>query len=260
MRVARTSASQIAHSTADQIEVHGLDLTNDLMGVVNLGDMAFLELRGRLPDARESTVINALLVTLVEHGLTPSALVGRLTLLGAPESIQAAVAAGLLGLGNTFVGSIEGAARMVQEGIRASADDIGETARGIVEEHRSRKALIPGLGHPVHRQMDPRSKRLFEVADENAIAGRHVELMRAIGSQAEQAYGRALPVNATGAIGAVASDLEIPWRVCRALGVMARAVGLAGHLLEEMEHPIAPAIVQWAEHGMSVSPSDEHRE
>ena len=243
----RPISSRIAHSTADRIEIHGLDLNRDLIGVVNLGDMAFLELTSRLPTAAESIVINALLVTLVEHGLTPSVLAARLTLLGAPEALQAAVAAGLLGLGGVFVGSIEGAARMVQEGMDGSGTDVDEIARRIVKDHRSREAILPGLGHPTHREEDPRTRRLFSVAEENGISGRHVALMRAIGAEAEASYGRLLPVNATGAIGAVASDLGIPWRICRGLGVMARAVVLAGHLLEEMEHPIAGELWSWAE-------------
>ncbi len=256
----RPISSAISQSTAERIEIHGLDLTTDLIGVVGLGDMAFLELKGRLPKPGESVVINALLVALVEHGLTPSALAARLTLLGAPEALQAAVAAGLLGLGEVFVGSIEGAAHMLQDGLESGDQDIPGIARRIVEEHRVRRALLPGLGHPVHREADPRTQRLFAIAQVNGVAGRHVELMRAIGVEAEAALGRALPVNVTGAIGAVASDLQIPWRICRALGVMARAVGLAGHLLEEMEHPIAGELWRRVERESADSQADQLKE
>jgi citrate synthase len=235
----RPISSGIAHSTTDRIQIHGLDLATDLIGVVGLGDMAFLELKGRLPERGESVMINALLVALVEHGLTPSALAARMTLHGAPEALQGAIASGLLGLGDTYVGSIEGAARMLQEGLSADGQGTPAIASRIVAEHRARGELLPGIGHPVHRHGDPRSQRLFAIAETEGVAGRHVELMRAIGVEAEAAHGRSLPVNVTGAIGAIASDLQIPWRICRSLGVMARAVGLPGHLLEEMEHPIA---------------------
>src|SRR2546421_1842833 len=160
--------SDIAHSTADRIVVRGHDLL-DLIGRVSLGDVAFLELKGRLPTAQESTVFNAITVTLVEHGMTPSAIAARLTYLGAPESLQAAVAAGLLGLGGRYGGTVEGVARMLQEALAGAGPDadLRELARGIVARHRAEKRLVPGLRHPTHRGGDPPVPRLVQVAAEN---------------------------------------------------------------------------------------------
>src|SRR5579884_854081 len=171
--------SAISTSTSDRITVRGLDLTTDLMGKVGLGDMAFLELLGRLPNSGESVVFNAMLVSLVEHGLTPNTLAARLTYLGSPEALQASVAAGVLGLGTVFVGSIEGAARMLQEALaeEGAGDDLQRLAGVIVEEHLSSRRSIPGLGHPIHRPVDPRARRLFELASENGLAGSYVELI-----------------------------------------------------------------------------------
>ena len=95
--------------------VRGKDLPGEILGKVSFGDMAFLEITGRLPNEKESRLFNAMAVTLVEHGVTPSALAARLTFLGAPEAMQAAVAAGLSGLGSVFVGSMEGVAKMLSE-------------------------------------------------------------------------------------------------------------------------------------------------
>jgi citrate synthase len=208
-----------------------------------LGDFAFLELKGRLPTPRESIVFNAITVTLVEHGLTPSAIAARLTYLGAPESVQGAVAAGLLGLGSRYGGTVEGVAQMLQAGVSgAGAGDPAARAREVVRRHRDERRPIPGIGHPMHKGVDPRVPRLLEVAAANGLNGPHVELMLAIGEEATAALRRPLPVNATGAIGAIASELEIPWQVCRGLAVMARAIGLVAHLQEELAEPMAAEI------------------
>lgn len=236
--------SDLGWSTAERIVVRGHDLADELIGKVSLGDVAFLELKGRLPTKQESIVFNALAVTLVEHGMTPSAIAARLTYFGAPESVQGAVAAGLLGMGDRFGGPVEGAARLLQEALQGvpPGTDLRPVAIRIVAEHRERKKQIGGLGHPVHKQVDPRTPKLFALAAENGFSGRYVELMQLVGEEASRSFGRHLPVNATGAIGAIASELELQWRVCRGLAVMARAIGLVAHIQEEIEEPLAAEI------------------
>ena len=241
----RKLRSRLGRSTTDQIFVRGHDLAADLIGRVSLGDMAFLELKDRLPNPSESVMFNALLVTLVEHGLTPSTLAARLTYFGAPEALQGAVAAGLLGMGDRFGGSIEQAARILQEA--PAQGDLHPIAREIVDSHRAARQAIPGIGHPVHKPADPRAVRLFELAAENGFSGRHVQLMELIAEEAARAYARELPVNATGAIAAIATEMDFPWRVTRGLAVMARAIGLVAHLQEEMAEPMAAEIWSRAE-------------
>jgi len=237
--------SEMGWSTPDRIVVRGLDLA-DLIGNVSLGDFAFLELKGRLPSAEESKVFNAITITLVEHGMTPSTIAARLTHLGAPEALQGAVAAGLLGMGDRFGGPAEEVARMLQESLR----DVGEDAdlltlaEGIVARQREAKRAVPGLGHPIHKPIDPRTPRLFEVAAANGFSRRYVELIQAVAEEATRSFGRELTVNATGAIGAIASELGFPWQICRGLAVMARAIGLVAHLQEEQSDPLATEI--WA--------------
>ena len=236
--------SDLGWSTTDRIVVRGHDLV-DLIGRTSLGDFAFLELKGRLPTKQESVVFNAVAVTLVEHGMTPSAIAARLTYFGAPESLQAAVAAGLLGMGSRFGGSIEEAARTLQEALASGgpdAADLLELARGVVATYQKTKQPIAGLGHPIHKPIDPRTPRLFQIADENGLKGRHIELMQLISEEAGRAYRRELPVNATGAIGAILGELEIPWQVGRGIAVMARAIGLVAHIQEEAGEPLAAEI------------------
>jgi citrate synthase len=248
--------SELGSSTAGTITVRGLDLVQDIIGQVSLGDVAFLELKGRLPTAQESIVFNAIAVTLVEHGITPSAIAARLTYFGAPEALQAAVAEGLLGMGDRFAGSIEEAARILQEEVGGAAPDadLRSIARRVVATHRESKRLIAGLGHPIHKPVDPRTPKLFAVAAATGFSGRHVQLMELIAEEATRAYGRPLPVNATGAIAAIASELEIPWRVSRGLAVMARAIGLVAHIQEEIADPMAAEV--WSR--IEAEASDSH--
>jgi citrate synthase len=236
-------------SDATRIRVKGMDLMTDIMGRLNLGDFAFLEIQGRLPTSSESVVFNAMLATLVEHGMTPMAIATRLAYLGAPESLQGAVAAGLLGMGTTFAGTAEGAARILQEALAGTPDNLAQPdlqviADAIVKHRRELRVPVPGIGHPVHKPVDPRTTRLFELAAEHGLSGRFVTLMQCISTAAERALNKPgqLPVNATGAIAALSSELGISWRLSRGLAVIGRAVGLVGHIAEELRYPLAQEI------------------
>lgn len=246
----KTIKSDIAWSTPDQITVRGKSLPDEILGSLNLGDFSFLQLTSRMPTPEESRVYNALLVTLVEHGLTPSALAARLTYAGAPESMQAAVAAGISGLGSVFVGSTEGAARMLSDAIPLGSprpDDLDGLARSVVTSYRESGRPLPGYGHPIHKPIDPRTPRLFAIAEETGFDRHYVELAQRIGKHAEEVHAKAMPINATGAIGALACELGFEWKVVRGFGVMARAVGLVGHILEESHEPMALTIWRRAE-------------
>lgn len=238
--------SDIAWSTRDRITVRGLDLPSQILGHMNLGDFAFLQLTGKAATPQQSAVFNAIVITLVEHGLTPSAIAARMTYAGAPESMQAAVAAGLCGLGSVFVGSMEDAARLLSERLPAGADAsdaaLATIAAQVVADYKAAGRILPGMGHPIHKPVDPRAPRLFQIATENGMAGPYVRLIQAIAAEAERVHGRALPVNATGAIGAICCEFGFPWRIVRGFGVMARAIGLVGHIQEESERPMAREI------------------
>jgi citrate synthase len=244
MRQKKAIRSEMGWSTKDRIGVRGLDLVRDLIGKVSLGDVAWLEIMGTLPTPQQSVLWNAMTVTLVEHGMTPNAIVARMTYLGAPESLNAAVAAGLCGLGTVFVGTAEGAARFLQEALAGASPepDLKTMASRIVADFRAKKAQIPGLGHPLHKPIDPRTPRLLDLARDNGHYGNHCRLMELVCEEAERASGKTLPVNATGAIGAIASELGIDWRLCRGIAVMGRAIGLVGHIAEEIRNPMAREI------------------
>lgn len=237
--------SDIAWSDRDHITVRGLDLPGQILGHMDVAEFSFLQLTGRPATPEQARVYNAIIIALIEHGITPSSIVARMTYAGAPESLQAAIAAGISGLGTVFVGSMEGASRMLYEALppeQTATADLRQVARETVAEFRAAGRIVPGLGHHLHKPIDPRTPRLFEIAADEGLAGPYVELMELIAEEVATATGKQMPINATGAIGAICCELGLPWEIVRGIGVMARAIGLVGHLMEEREHPLAHEI------------------
>ncbi len=249
MKERKPLRSEMGWSTTDSITVRGYNLPNELLGKIDLGGMAWLEITGRKPNPQEAEVFNALLVTLVEHGMTPQAIASRLISICSPEAMQAAVAAGLLGVGNTFAGGSEQIARVLQGALdgKDQSADLEAMAAEIVEDHARRKAPIPGIGHPLHKPIDPRTPVLFAIAEKNGFRGRYIALLELIAAAAAKKFNRTLPINATGAIGAVLCELGFPWSICRGVAIIGRAIGLVGHIAEEMRSPIAYEIYERAE-------------
>ena len=246
--------SDIAWSTVDRIVVRGKSFPDEILGKMNLGDFAWFQLTGTVPTPQQSNVFNAIIVALVEHGVTPSVIVARMTYACAPESLQAAVAAGLCGLGSNVVGSMEGAARYLSEALPIDAPsdaDLDALAQQIVARFRQAKTPIPGIGHAIHKLGDPRTPRLFAIAEENGFSGRYVGLLQRVHAEAQRASGKNMPINATGAIGAISCELGFPWKITRGFGVMARAIGLVGHILEETESPMSGEVWSRTEHESS---------
>ncbi|TKK87174.1 citryl-CoA lyase [Herbidospora galbida] len=229
----------IGTSDADSISLLGQDLAHDLMGKVGFGELAFWLVAGRRPTPGETRVFEAVLVALADHGFTPTAIAARLTLLSAPESVQGALAAGLLGGGSRFLGVTEDAGRFLHELVEFSdGDDWDGVAREAVREARAEKRLIPGLGHPVHKVEDPRTPVLFALAREEGVFGPHLALFEAIGRVHPEVLGRKLPLNGAGVCGAALADLGLPVDLLRGFALLARAAGLLGHLAEERRRPI----------------------
>jgi citrate synthase len=232
----------VGHSDADSISVMGRDVARELMGEVSLTELAFLLVQRRMPDAGEARLLDAVLVSLADHGLTPTVLAARLTYTGAPESLQGAVAAGLLGAGSVFLGVVEDSARFLGGILAGSPEDLAAAAQAAVGELVARGARVPGLGHPVHKVQDPRTPKLYEIAHEVGRLGPHLRLLRHVAAAHETATGRALPINGAGVAGAALADLGFDAAIARGFALLARTAGLLGHLAEEMEHPMGMAL------------------
>jgi citrate synthase len=236
-------------SSLDSITLLGADLAEDVMGTVGFGELAFWLATQRRPSAGETRVFEAVLAALADHGFTPTAIVTRLTYLSAPDSIQGAIAAGLLGGGSRFLGVTEDCGRFLhaalpREAAELPVDDAGwdALAERVLTERRAAGERVPGLGHHVHKQGDPRTPRLFQIAAEEGLVGPHLSLFAAIGRVHPAILGRTLPLNGAGVCGAALADLGLPLELLRGFALLARTAGLIGQLAEELRHPLANEI------------------
>jgi citrate synthase len=238
--------TSLGTSDADSIRLLGHDLAGELMGKVGFGELAFWLVAGRRPAAAEVRVFEAVLVALADHGFTPTAIAARLTYLSAPDSLQGALAAGLLGGGSRFLGVTEDTGRFLADALAAHdgplpADEVGWDALALDLVARARAAgrYVPGLGHPVHKVRDPRTPVLLELAEREGLRGPHLRLYEAVGRVHPRVLGRTLPLNGAGVCGAALADLGLPVDLLRGFALLARAAGLLGQLAEERRRPLA---------------------
>src|ERR1700678_1198098 len=258
--------TSLGTSTADEIRLLGQDLAADLMGKVSFGELAFWLVALRRPTPSETRVFEAVLVALADHGFTPTAIAARLTYLSAPDSLQGAIAAGILGGGSRFLGVTEDCGQYLAAVLAAAgeipSDDAGFDALALeaVTQAHAAKKFIPGLGHPVHKVRDPRTPRLIEIATEEGLRGPHLRLFEAIGRVHPQVLGRTLPLNGAGVCGAVLADLGLPLAMLRGFALLARTAGLLGQLAEEQRMPIANDIYMHVDrNAVSVGPDGKKR-
>jgi citrate synthase len=251
-------------SSPTKITLLGQDLAEDVMGSVSFGELAFWLATQRRPASGEVRVFEAVLAALADHGFTPTAIVTRLTYLSAPDSIQGALAAGLLGGGSRFLGVTEDSGRFLHDVLSTVELPITEPewdalALRTVQAQRDAGKFVPGLGHHVHKQGDPRTPRLFEIVREENLFGPHLSLFAAIGRVHPQVLGKTLPLNGAGACGAALADLGLPLELLRGFALLARTAGLIGQLAEELRHPVANDIfLSVDQHHRSVPPGDSH--
>lgn len=228
--------TRLSRSTTDAIFYRDLDLVESVLGQRSFVDMFFRQTVAHDPSPAQTEVLNAVLVSLMEHGLTPSAVAARMVYSSSPENIQAGVAAGLLAVGSRFIGTAEGCAALLDR-IVASADPVS-AADQIAQDHRARREPVPGFGHHIHRPDDPRSVRLLEIADQLGTANVHQAALGVLADAVDRHAGRHITVNNTGAVAALLRDIGVPASLVRGIAVLARAAGLVAHIAEEQNAPI----------------------
>ena len=239
-----TYRTGLGASDADSITLLGHDLASELLGKISFGELAYYLITKQRPSKGQLVMFEAVLTALADHGFTPTAIAARLTYASAPDSLQGALAAGLLGGGSRFLGVTENCANFLAAELAAvqstptTPEQWDVVAVESVRRQRERGGFVPGLGHPVHKQGDPRTPVLMALARENGTFGPHLSLFEAIGRVHPQVLGKTLPLNGAGVCGAVLADLGLPMGVLRGVALLARCAGLLGHLVEEQNDPV----------------------
>jgi citrate synthase len=235
--MAKTPETKLSTHTLTKLYVRDMDLVGDMMGKMSFTDAMFYHVMGTRPSPGQTAVLDAVLVTLMEHGLTPSAIAARMTYLSAPEALQSAVSAGLLSVASQFVGTMENCAQILER-LVADPDGVEAAARREVAEARAEKRHMPGFGHHLHKPDDPRSPKLFEIARaQEDVSGRYIDAIQTLNAAIDEAYGMHLTINATGATAAVMLEIGVPARIMRGFAVISRAAGLVAHVMEEQDTP-----------------------
>lgn len=237
--------TSLGTSEESTITLLGQNLATDLMGKVSFGELAYWLLTLNRPTPQQSRLFEAVLLGLADHGFTPTAIAARLTYLSAPDAVQGALAAGILGGGSRYLGVTEDTGRFLA-GVLADleglpVDDAGwdEVAARAVTERKNAGSFVPGLGHPVHKHGDPRTPVIVRIAHEEDLYGANLALFEAVGRVHPAILGRTLPLNGAGVSGAALADLGLPLELLRGTVLLARCAGLLGQIAEEIRTPIA---------------------
>jgi citryl-CoA lyase len=224
----RTAISKV---TPGEIRIRGYDLV-ELIGARTFGDVVYLLLRGELPRGNEGRMVEACLVAAAEHSVVAPSVDAARFVASAGVPVQAAVAAGVVGLGDRHGGAVDAAARVLLDARETGSPD-REAARTVAERIGEEGRRLPGYGHAVH-DPDPRAARLLDVAGELGFRGRWCALARAVEDVTDEVFGRRLGMNIDGALAAILLELGLDWRQGKAFYVIARPAGLVAHAFEEM--------------------------
>ncbi len=256
--MSETPASRISQAHPDRVEVRGRDLTGEIMGKLSFTEYFYLLLTGREATEEQRFFLDLLLVAIAEHGMMPTNVAARMTLAAEPRALQGAVAAGILGAGPVLLGTSEACAELLsetQEKVDAGASP-ADAAKERVAQANETKERLPGFGHPVHKPIDPRAVKIFELADEHKVAGKYVELAKAFGEAVNEGREKPLTLNISMPMAAVMLDLGFTADTVKAVPLLARTAGLLAHLAEERQNPVGFHMAKAAEDSVSYEPPD----
>jgi citrate synthase len=248
------ASTSLCRHNCEEIYYRERNLVQELIGRHSFTQVLFYQILGREPEPAECSIVDAVLVALMEHGLTPSATAARLVYTGSPDNIQSGVAAGLLAVGSAFVGTTEECAALLSDLI-GSNDGPAGSARACVARYAAGKKAIPGFGHHLHKPDDPRAAKLLALARQLGTWGKHCDALEILSQELDRHSGRHLTINATGAVAAVLADLGVPPSAMRGFALISRAAGLVAHLVEEQDVPTGRAIWTLVEQAVPYRPA-----
>ncbi len=229
------------------------------MGRLTFTEYFHLLLTGREPTQDQRFFLDLLLVAIAEHGMMPSNVAARMTLAADPESLQGAVAAGVLGAGPVVLGTSAECARLLDEAQSkvAAGSDPADVARDVAQEIHVSRHRVPGFGHPLHQPLDPRAERILELSDHRKVSGPHVLLARCLRDAVAEVWDKPLTMNVALPMAAVLLDLGYTPVEVKAVPILARTAGLLAHLLEEREHRLGFLLAAAAEAAVEYEPAEE---
>jgi|SRR5690625_278303 len=234
--MSKTPTTELCAHNLTGMQYRDRDLVNELIGQTTFTEVMFTQIMGRRPRPVDLRIIDAVLITLMEHGLTPSAIATRLVYMSAPENLQGAVSSGLLAVGSQFVGTMENCAELLEQIVTSRTPE--QEMRTIAEDYRHRKAFLPGFGHHLHKPDDPRSIKLLNLARaETELDQRYIDALTNFSVVVDEVYGKHITINATGAVAAMLGAIGVPRQLMRGFAVISRAAGLVAHIAEEQDSP-----------------------
>ena len=219
----------------NKVAVRGYRI-DELMGRIPFAHVVYLVLKGELPNEAQGRVMDALLVASVDHGGTPPSALAARTVASGGAPLTTGIAAGIMTINRHHGGAIEGCMRVLLEAVtrkRGQGQDALTTARELMAEYRAQKKRVPGYGHRVHKN-DPRTARLFAIAEEEGVAGEYIDMGHALRQAMLETLGKDLPMNVDGAIAAVLCELDFPPEMGNGFFAISRTVGLTAHVFDEI--------------------------
>lgn len=237
---ANAPTTALSRYTKTDVYYRDRNLVKDILAPGKNADfvsVSAFHILGREITEGERNVLNAILITMMEHGFTPSAITTRSIYMSAPENLQGAVAAGLLAVGSSFVGTVENNAYLLERLVTAAPSQREAIAEEIVDDHLARKAPLPGFGHHLHKPDDPRALRLLDIAAENGLDGDYCASLRLLSKVLDQHRGKHTTINATGSTAALLGEIGVPVKLMRGFSVLGRTSGLIAHIAEEQQRP-----------------------
>jgi citrate synthase len=249
MTTSAPPVTRLCTHTLTSLHYRDANLVEDLMGKKTFTEVMLMQILGRTPRPVDLRITDVVLIVLMEHGLTPSAIATRLIYMSAPENLQGAVSAGLLAVGSSFVGTMENCARLLDR-ILAAADPDAE-ALEIARHYKGIKSPVPGFGHHLHKPVDPRAYKLLELGRaEPELAGDKLRALESLSKAVDSVASRPITLNATGAVAALLGEIGVPTNVMRGFAVISRAAGLVAHIVEEQNSPSGRFIWDTVEHAI----------